>query len=281
MDTNTLYAELIAGALPRAKTKPEQAIPLMAGAALHTPRIHFVSAMDADTVYYLAMPSRNLASAPGFQTPLAAAFPGHPNHQGDGAYLLELGPHSAVVIKQGPSLRYLYNTIEAIELALTLEALPVFSVSQCEPWGLDSMPGLLQNAGHQLGNWVTRIALGWTAAAMLVAIGSMSYNAYRATEQQRATAKTQLNTLLDDAALVQPMTNAVAGLQRLSAVTVKAGGWVEHYRLVGADESYVVWLPAWISRDYIESLGTDVKTNYDREKNLVRAHKGVQTEKTK
>lgn len=274
MDVNLLYAELIAGALPRAKTKPEQAILLMAGAALQTPRVHFVSAMDDTTVYYLAMPSRSLASAPDFRTPLAAAMPGHPKHQGDGAYLLELGPHAAVVIKQGANLRYLYNTLEAIEMALALDSLPIYSVGQFEPWRLESLPGVMQHAGHQLGNWVTRIAMGWSAGALLVALGAMSYNAYRATDQHAATAKTQLNTLLESTALVQPMTDTMAGLQRLSAVTVKAGGWLERYRIAGADEGYLLWLPAWISRDYIEALGPEVKTSFDREKNLVRVYKG-------
>lgn len=275
MDANLLYAELIAGALPRAKTKPEQAILLMAGAALQTPRVHFVSVRDDTAVYYLAMPSRSLSSEPDFRTPLAAALPGHPDHQGDGAYLLELGPHAAVVIKQGATLRYLYNTLDAIEMALALDSLPIYSVSQFEPWRLDSMPGLMHHAGHQLGAWVTRVAMGWSAVTLLVALGAMSYNAYRATDQLAATAKTQLNSLLESTAMVQPMTDTLAGLQRLSAVTVKAGGWLERYRITGTDEVFVIWLPAWISRDYIEALGPDVKTNFDREKNLVRAYKGT------
>lgn len=273
MNLNLIYAELVAGTLPRAKTKPEMAIPLAAGAALHTPRVHFVSSVEESALFYIAAPSRVMASNPGFKTELAAALPGHPAHQGDGAYFLELGAHAAVIIRQGASVRYLYNSLDAVEAALQFESVPVIQVRDAEPWALASMASRAQESGNLVGQWLTKVATIWTLAATLVFGGALSFSTYQNAARQSDAAQNQLNGLLAQAALSQPMAETVAKLQRLSAVAVKAGGWIARYRMNGRDESYLIWLPAWVSRDYIDELG-DAKTELDREQNMVRAYKG-------
>lgn len=275
MEYSQAYSEFVAGAIPRAKKDPAAAIPLVAGAALQSNKIHSIHSEADGFVYYIAVSSHALASEPGFRTPLAAALPGHPEHQGDGAYQLDLGAYSAVVIKNGSSMRYLFNTSDAIDSALELEDCRVFNVNQAYPWVFESHMSLSQQAGQRVGTSVLRLASVW--AVLFAAIGSaaMVYDSWESANKDAGKGLNQLNGIFSGSAIEQPMMTNLAAMQKVSAVAVKAGGWIERYKNISGKEEYVAWLPAWVSRDYIEALGADVKTEYDREVNMVVAYKGV------
>lgn len=112
-DTNSVKLEMftpkdfVSGfiAIPEG-VNPLEAAWHAAANALETERVRFVHQIADGGIYFIASDAMDFASHPDSATSLAAALPGATGHEGDGAYLLEIGGGSvAVVIKGKCSLK--------------------------------------------------------------------------------------------------------------------------------------------------------------------------------
>lgn len=95
-----------------------------ASVVLGTPQLACISSRVGDNIWYLCAPAADLASHTQSSSPLAAALPGSPSHQGDGAYILDLSEElQAVLVKQKNSLSSFVGSPVMVQRFITLEGL--------------------------------------------------------------------------------------------------------------------------------------------------------------
>lgn len=276
-DLSIIYSNMLAGCVPIGNAQPERVISLLAQDILDTPHIHTTYDVKDGHVYYLAVPSKQLASEPRFSSPLAAAFSGHSQHQGDGVYLLRDAPNGYAAIRRGASLRLLVNHLDLLEDVLIATELPIYDVSNLNPWQLVSTPWLYRTAADQMSGWITKVSLIVLAGACAVLVFSeVAQGVLSARKQQSAESVVEkANIAISQAKLSNPLSKQLTQIQNVSATVVRAGGWVEEYRIKGAEERFLVALPTWVSKDYLDSLGKGVTSERQDAENLIWVRKGA------
>lgn len=137
-----------------------------ASVVLGTQQLACISSRVGDNVWYLCAPAADLASHTHSRSPLAAALPGAPDHQGDGAYTLDFSEDlQAVVVKQGDSLRSFVGSPTMVRRFITLEGVSESFTCTGEglPWRF-AHDAAVRREG-QLQNIITLSALLVTVAA--------------------------------------------------------------------------------------------------------------------
>jgi hypothetical protein len=276
-DLSIIYSNMLAGCVPIGNAQPERVISLLAQDILDTPHIHTTYDVKDGHVYYLAVPSKQLTSEPRFSSPLAAAFSGHSQYQGDGVYLLRDAPNGYAAIRRGSSLRLLVNHLDLLEDALIATELPIYDVSNLNPWPLVSTPWLYRTAADQMSGWITKISLVVLAGAcMVLVVSEMTQGVLSARKQQSAQSVVEkANIAISQAKLSNPLSRQLTQIQNVSSTVVRAGGWVEQYRIKGQEENFLVALPTWVSKDYLDSLGKGVTSERQDAENLIWVRKGA------
>ena len=113
---------IVSGRVAAGRGRELDAAIAAASVVLGTQQLACISARVDNNVWYLCAPAADLASHTHSSSPLAAALPGSPDHQGDGAYTLDLAADlQAVVVKQGDSLRSFVGTPTMVQRFVTLE----------------------------------------------------------------------------------------------------------------------------------------------------------------
>lgn len=277
----SLYGDFIAGSLPLSKENPSDVIALVAGTSLHTNRIHQIHTIDNNQIFYLAIPSMSLASSPDFKTPLAAALPGHAEHKGDGAYIVYIEENAAAVIRSGISLRYLFNTAEAVEAACESADIPVYNVTDSDQsWPMISAASMAYLASRSLNALVLKWAISWGFVCFIFYTVLTAYSAVVEGGNPVVRDQQKIEDVLNSAAMQQPVAQAASRIHAISSVAIKAGGWIDYYTLESGKEEYLVWLPSWTSREHIEAF-SGASTEYNKTKNLIMVHKGpIKNKKT-
>lgn len=268
MHLQPLLGDMIAGSLPMAGTTALGAVALVFEEVLGTQDVHAVIAADDKQrrVHYFAVPSRVVKGMSDLRLPLTAALPGHPAHAGEGAYVLRIDGSAAVAFMVGGELRLVYNTtplIDALVKESGLKAYDVTAVAQGD--ALESRRVALRRLSDRVSILVTRWAgaLCITAVAAYVglaaAAGWLGGQAESAgTPQQR---ELQLRLALDAVQLSSPLGQRLARLQQITAVAVRAGGWIDAYQYAKDTEHFRLLLPEWVSRDYQQGLDPDVRAD--------------------
>jgi hypothetical protein len=62
-------------------------------------------------------------------------------------------------------------------------------------------------------------------------------------------------------------------VQVVASNTVRTGGWIERYRLEGSREAYEVMVPEWVTRDIVQSFGTEARAELAGD-GMVRVRRG-------
>jgi hypothetical protein len=165
---------LIAGRIVAARGRDLDAATAAAAAILGTDQLAVIHSRVKGDIWYLAAPAVDLASHPNSASPLAAALPGMAQHEGDGAYTLDLGPGlQAVVVKKGPALHSFVGSAALVSRFIELE--DVKAVHACngagKPWltsaGLAARREALLNTAVTASGLVVAIiaAMAWLFAA--------------------------------------------------------------------------------------------------------------------
>lgn len=273
MDLNNL---IIAGCLPVSTSHPAEEVAFRAAEdALKTPNLHLLARATDTHVFFFAIPSVQ-ASIGAFDPRLAAALPQHPAHQGDGFYVSYVSSEDATAaVKRGNDLRIIMNAKADIEGLAEREALPIFEVESlgAEPWPLESSAGRARRAGHLLANYVLAGATVWALTACVAAAVLSAY--VRQDEKAVIQPSQQLQGLLNQLQLVQPMTEDLASLQHVSAIVLKSGGYLEGYRQDEKGLSYILRLPKWTTKSSLDELGPQIRTSFDAEHEEIVVTRGV------
>jgi hypothetical protein len=275
MITSHLHAQLIAGCIPASGMHATDAVKVIAAQVLHDHRLHLLTAVEDGHVYYFALPSACVTHSATFDTALAMALPGHPQHQGDGIYVLDAMPGIAVIKRHG-ELLLLNNDAAAVSKIAFDHGLSTRHIgADTVPWSLVASDDSRRDAiGHLVGrvNKVCRNAIGACVALyILLAVGDAVLDQI----DQRKAPATATAALVKRIQYASPLSEQLAQIQKTSATVVRAGGWIDGYVWKqGKGEAFVITLPGWISQDYIEALGPGTVTEQNMPDNLIVARKG-------
>lgn len=273
----SIYSAMMAGSVVNHSGDVEKSIFLIAREVLHTDKLHTLIGLAPNGfhAYFFALPSAALHESGAFETPLAAAFPGHPDHKGEGVYLLERESFSCAVIKDGEKFQFLTNKPDVVLNYVHDLNLPVHNVEQAKPWALESAVGRYRRMADQFSVRTIKIGAVVTAAAALVGLGAMVTEGIMAAQLKSGNAKTaeQLNSVVMKIEHASPLSRQLAQFQKVSSTVVRAGGWIDAYEMKGSTESFTVSLPEWVTQDYINALGTGTKADKDAANNIIRVVK--------
>lgn len=217
---------IVAGRVSAGRGRELDAAIAAASVVLGTQQLACISSRVDDNIWYLCAPAADLASHTQSSSPLAAALPGAPDHQGDGAYTVDLATDlQAVVIKQGDSLRSFVGTTTMVQRFITIEGLkePFPCAGAGLPWRF-AHDGVVRREG-QLQNIITLGGLLVT----VVACGIWLWAAYHRAPQEAISAKLQQEHNAALAVAVRAMTPpayppALEHLNKAVSQTIKSGG---------------------------------------------------------
>lgn len=277
----TTYLKLIAGHLPaHGQGAIDDSLRLLAQEALGTTQIHYVRSVQPSNgrYFYLALPSAALAAELDPKTPLAMAFPGHPQHQGPGVYVLDVGVYKIAAIFDGASLELMANEAELVVDFVAEQTLPVYQVSAASPWRFQSAFTQRNQTVAKLTESLTKYSLIALALTGLV-YGGLAFTEGRITAKSKssqAQLATSLSRAVADIRVGSPLLTMVAQYHQRMSVIVRAGGWLDAYLVKKGEESYRMFAPQWVTPDYITALGEGAKADRDPDsETLVILHKGT------
>jgi hypothetical protein len=270
---------MMAGSIPLHSGNVDKSVLLSVQGTLGTDNVHLLTCVDAKSglVYYFAAPSKAFASLPEFSTALAAVLPSHPDHKGEGIYVLKLPNITVAVEMKVGELRLLSNDHDIMEEWLRAEAgKAIHDVSAFLAYKMESITGAYRRLADGLSNKLSKYS-AWSIAAGLTvyfaASVSLSYVNARADKSSQAHLLS-LNEAVSQIDFVSPLSTQMAQLQKVSAVVVRAGGWIDEYDVKDGKEQFVLSMPAWVTKDYIEALGPGITS--DRvDENLIQIRKAA------
>ena len=272
---DSAYGNMIAGAIPLHTGNIDKSVFMVAQDVLGTAKMHLLIDTDVTSrmVYYFAAPSAAFASIPVFSTPLAAALPTHPQHQGDGIYFLQDVNLSVAIEKTRDQLRLIANTTDVMAEWLTEQVeLPVYQVDGYQAWTMGSVPAAYRRIADGISLRAAKYSsyVGITALLIygITSVGISVFNA-RA-DKSNESQMNAVNETVSKIDFVSPLSQQVARMQRVSSLVVRAGGWIDEYEVKNGNERFVLMMPAWITRDYIDALGPKVEADQTSDENLVR-----------
>ncbi|NBU25173.1 MAG: hypothetical protein EBS39_06085 [Gammaproteobacteria bacterium] len=278
-----VFGQMIAGALPLAGVNAEAAVALVARDILGTEDVHTVSVREPvlKRILYFAVPSRLLTSVPSFALPLTAALPGHPAHRGPGAYVLTHANRSVAALFTGTQLRLLFNDRDIIAETIAEQGLPEFDVGEVQDgYPLTSSYAALQQRVDTTSERVTRVAGVVTLAAGLIYLGSQLATGYYQSKLDAISDRKELalQRFTSDLSLNSKLAEQISMVQLVASNTVRTGGWIERYRQEGSKEAFEVMVPEWVTRDIVQSFGSEAKAELAGD-GMVRVRRGKITEK--
>jgi hypothetical protein len=275
LEITRCHETLLGGCSPTADSDVQRIITMVSQELLNTKNIHTLYCVEDNHVYFLCLPSIQMGSLQNFKTPLGIALPAHPKHRGDGIYRLNLYGQSHVAIKGPFTLRVLSNTQEVMDDYIAGLDMPVYDVSEQVPVELLSIPGIYRIQAEKISKPLQYMLIGATFLCGLTLAGA---EIARVTLQKKKDEATPLIketiSIANSLKLENQITKQMNRIDKLSAVTIRAGGWIESYKVgQSKEEAFLIMLPEWVSKDYIDALGNGVITDRTRE-GLIEAKKG-------
>lgn len=159
------------------------------------------------------------------------------------------------------------------------ESLVVHDVTFLQPQTMQSVVGYYRNVTQKFAGIAGKIAALVTVSALGFAgfAGAVRGGLESSVESDQQAKVAALNSAVKQVSTVNPLSEDLGKLQKLTSSVVKAGGWVESYSYKAskgqAEEEFVIKLPAWVTKEQIDDLGQDFTTEYLRTENLIVATK--------
>jgi hypothetical protein len=281
-----IYSNLIAGRLPVGTGSAQKVVMNQAYAILGTHRLHAYLVERAGYVYYFAIESQCLSSAPGFSLPFVDVLPDGPLHVGDAIYLLKGADYAVALIIEGGSVRLLCNDQDVLKDYLIGLDLQVVEIDHKGGKPLGSIPQAIQGITERFSAVLMKSSIGVLMVASLVFIGAQAASAYTSNQTEKGlnarAVENDLNATLTKLSVQQPLARQISRIQKVSATVVRSGGWIEKYQMNGEEsESFELILPSWVSQDYLDSLGRDVVTDLRDMEGLLTVRKQGKKESAK
>ncbi|MCE2680338.1 MAG: hypothetical protein LW629_07790 [Burkholderiales bacterium] len=275
LELTRCYETLLGGCSPTADSEVQRIITMVSQELLNTKNIHTLYCVEESHVYFLCLPSIQLGSLQNFKTPLGIALPAHPKHRGDGIYRVNLYGQSHIAIKGPFTLRVLSNTQEVMDDYIAGLNMSVYDVSEQVPLELVSIPGIYKIQAERISKPLQYLLMG---AILLCGLTLAAAEIARVTLREKKDEATplikQTISIANSLNMENQITKQMNQIDKISAVTIRAGGWIETYKVSpSSGEAFLIMLPEWVSKDYIDALGNGVVTDRTKE-GLIEAKKG-------
>jgi len=262
-------AEVVSGTCPRIPGKEEEMVWHAASEACDSERVSFVWSVDQGCVYFIAVRSADLVSAPGTWCPLAALLPGMPDARpGLACYLLEAPEESVLMVVGNGFIRVVRGSLAVMRSKAEREAASLGGVEivrlaaimgSLRPVAWRSL-GLLDDrarrvAGRALvlsGVSAAVLSVGaWWAAMASFAVQEARHDLVR---QEAATATARV--VEQAAALVSSQARSELGaLVGLNQDMIELGGVLERYEIADGQVSWTAVVPPSTTADRIQAMG--------------------------
>lgn len=257
--------EFVSGFIePPRGVKPLEAAWHAAAVALETERVRLVQREADGGLYFLAANSGDFVSHPNAVTPLAAAIPGSPWHQGDGAYFSDLGSGLvAVVVKAPKSLKcYVGGRDEAL----------LFAQGHAAHWPQEGAPwvGFRQYESRQarrLAHWAIVSGMALAAAFIAVTVLAAATAATLTHRKDAAIERVRAEQQRTAGQLGARPQDAYAEYRKLSGAVVTLGGRLIRFESAQGVSSWEAEFPSWVSD--LSSLGAGFKARTENGRVLV------------
>jgi hypothetical protein len=241
------------------KADPSEVAYENAAMALDTEHVAYIYQVHGGRVHFLAACGEEMAQAYHPVTPLAAALPGHPDHQGDGIYWMARDAGGAhVIIRQGNSYKAMIEDDEAFELDREIyEGLPVIDVSEFKPMAWESF-SFEKTRSVMRANKILAWAGGVVTAVSLFSVVLLSIveGVYEGRSQVvSADLNRQANELVSSVRFNQPIHQHLNDIQRIGSALGRTGGWFHRYEVTPEGVSWSVEMPNWVSSEDFKDLG--------------------------
>lgn len=265
----TTYLKMIAGSLPEhGQGAVDDSLRILAQEALGVAQIHYLRSPHpvGGRYHYFALPSVALASELLPATPLAMALPGHPMHQGPGAYVLDAGVYKLVALFDGDQMDLVCNETDLVQEWLQGQVLPVIRVpAEAEAWRFQSSYTKHNALVERLAGRIARFSLVLLAMAGLTYGGLLAADGWLSARIAADTSKAEqaLSSALSSVQVGSPLAKQLAEYQQRGSVAVRAGGWVDAYEVKAGKENFRIFVPSWVTPDYIGALGSGVAADRD------------------
>ncbi len=266
---STTYLKFIAGSVPdHSQGLVDDSLRLMAQEATGANEVHYLRSPNPVGGYYhyLAVPSVALSTEPDPSTELAMALPGHPQHQGAGIYVLDVGQYKVAVIFDGKQLDLVCNEASLVSDFLADQSLPLIAIPPtAEKWRLSSAATKRNQLVEALSRRVVAyslVALGVFSLTGVGLVGAEKWLSTKSAQSNELTAQA-LRSAVKTIQVGSPLSRQLADYEKKASVAVRAGGWVDSYLVSEGKESFRFFVPSWITEDYIKALGSGVAADRD------------------
>jgi len=242
--------------------------------ALDTERVRLVAQEADGGIYFLAADARTFIRHPHAVTPLAAALPGLPGHQGDGAYCQELGSTGliAVVVKEATSLKsYVGSRADALKFA---EGYDQFwpTVEHAQAWV--GYRELENEAALRFARVAVASGMLLTAVFLLL-IFLMSWKTSQLSNKREAhiaDVREQQQQNVASLNANQKSGDAFTAYREQAAAIIRDGGELTQFKSDGNKISFEATFPAWASN--IANLGPGLQIRIDAKTGDIVVRKG-------
>lgn len=273
-----IYDRIVAGRVHTIERDAARTMFLVARNALDTEAIHVAYQYYENSVAYLAIPASAAASGL-LATQLVAALPGHPNHLGDGVYVLPLASTTVAVVCWKNRFEIYHHEQAAIDHVFQELGpdVPQFDVTDL-PYG-EMVPALTwarQSARHTLAA-VSMVNMAAASGVAVLVTMAVVANVYFTTETKRRTMDTtrQLQGVVMEILGQTRLNDQLQELTTLAATATRGGGWIREYEFKNGASRFVVVMPPWITPDYVRQMGPDVVAEQDIVKGVIEFTKGA------
>lgn len=265
MQNSTSYLNIIAGAMEvHSEGLVEDSIILAAREALGTEQVHCLIAEQPtnNRVLYFALPSAALASEANPVSQLAAALPGSPDYRGNGVYVLNATPYKIAATVYDDLLTVVIHDAPYVDAHAADTGLPVFQIDNAAPRRFESKYTTIRREADTMGSAVMKFSVGLAAVSVIALVGSAIFSGISgAQSKEQIDPAALIQTAAADLITSSPLTDKLLTLQARSSVTARAGGWIDFYEVKENQESLRSYMPAWVTKDYLDGMGSGVRAD--------------------
>lgn len=275
-----IYQHLLVGRLPVGGHDANQILFQHLYGLTGERNLHVYIQRKAGYLYFFAVESHRLTSTPKVCLPFAECLPGASKYQGDAVYLLTHEDMTAALLLEGSNIRFICNSSYIIQEELQETELPIIKLEPDTGPVMVSLPQQVLGMSAKTSRLVVNSAFAILSVATVVflsaQVASFYFRSDLADRSNQELVQAELNDTLSKLSVQPPLARQIARLQQVSATTVRSGGWIENYKVLGEEnETFEVILPSWVSPDYLDVLGRDVVTDMRPLDGLLVVKKGV------
>jgi len=265
-----VYSSMVAGKFDNNKRFDiNRTAYLLARQSLSTDALALIVSSSDNFGYYLAIPTKLLSNIGEFKTRLSIALPGQEGHKGDGAYILRFSKlnFAIAIIVSNKTIKVVANEIASVFELIEDSDIPIFDCANEREQRFISEDIFISEKSADITLLTSKVSLSVCTLMMIIYLGSnvvIGLSSEKLVDRINKEKK-QVQDIVANITTSSPLSKNLASLNRITGVITRSGGWIKVYKIDSEGrESFEIEMPEWVSRDYLDALGSGIVTNIDR-----------------